>query len=106
MKLAAHTLATSEGHAEEQRCRKLTVRGRIHDDEACVDLGLVFTVGPIHRVGMTAEAIGSLVHVNIMMGAIQGPQGSYTGATAAYDGHLLPRMNINRGCPAHLGLMA
>lgn len=72
-----------------------TVCRRVHDYEARVDQRLVLPLGELDRVGMAANAIIGLVHVDIVRAAVQRPQGRNPSAAAADDGDPLPGIRVS-----------
>lgn len=53
--------------------RKRTVCGFVHDNEAGIDLGGVFSLDKVYRVGMSPEPVGSFKEVDIVRASVQGP---------------------------------
>lgn len=50
-----------------------TICGGVHDDEACVDLGGVFALCPVHGIRMPPKAVRGLVEIDIVVSAVEGP---------------------------------
>ena len=69
----------------------LTICGRVQHNEASVDLRRVLARLPFNRVGMSSQAVSRLVEIYIVVGPVERPQRSNTGASTAYNGHLFPR---------------
>jgi hypothetical protein len=75
---------------------ELTVCGRVHDNEAGVDLGLGVPISPFHSVGVTAEPVGSLKDVDIMVSAVERPQCGDSRAAGANYGNPPPGDAVSR----------
>lgn len=63
----------------------------VEHDKPSIYLGGEFSLLPYYRVGMTAEAVGRLVEIDVMMSAIQSPESANPSRTAPNNSYLLPR---------------
>ena len=70
--------------------RGLTISGRVQDNEARIDGGLVFPIPEIDGVRVASQAICGLVDVDIMVCPVQSPQSSNARRTTADDCNFLP----------------
>lgn len=91
-------LVSTAEMAATRRIQKLTICRRIHHNETSINYRAVLSPSPWHCICVPAEAIGSLVDVDIVGCTVESPESCYACTAAAHDGHLLPRDRVR---PTH-----
>lgn len=80
-------------HTHERKI--LTICGGIHHNEACINFGSFISILEVYGIGVTPQTLIGFVEMDLMISALQCPQGGEARAAASHHRDFLSALHFS-----------